>query len=122
MSYEFYRVLHLFSVFGVALSLGGMTIYMAAGGSRAAFSTRKFVGAMHGIGLFLTLVGGFGLLARLGLVQGMPGWAIAKLVLWIALGGLPALIYRKPQYAKTLFITIWLLTGVAAYLARYKPF
>lgn len=122
MSYEFYRVLHLFSVFGIALSLGGMTVYMAAGGSKAAFSLRKFVGITHGIGLFIALVGGFGLLARLGLVQGLPGWAIAKLVLWTALGGLPTLIYKKPQHAKALFVAIWLLTGVAAYLARYKPF
>ncbi len=122
MSYEFYRVLHLFSVFGVTLSLGGMCIYMAAGGTRASFSTRKFVGIIHGIGLFIALVGGFGLLARLGLVQGLPGWAMAKIVLWIILGGLPTLIYKKPQYAKAIFITVWVLTGVATYIARYKPF
>jgi hypothetical protein len=122
MSYEFYRVLHLFSVFGVTLSLGGMTIFMAAGGSKASFTARKFVAVIHGIGLFLALVGGFGLLARLGLVQGLPGWAIAKIVLWLALGGLPVLVYKKPQHAKAIFIGIWLLTGLAAYLARYKPF
>lgn len=122
MTYEFYRVLHLFSISGIALSLGGMSIYMAAGGSKAAFKIRKFVMMVHGLGLFLTLVGGFGLLARLGLVQGLPGWSIAKLVIWLILGGLPALIFKKPQHAKTIFIAVWVVIGVAAYLARYKPF
>lgn len=122
MSYNFYRILHLFSIFGVMLSLGGMAIYIAAGGVKASFQARKFVSMVHGIGLFLALVGGFGLLARLGLVQGLPGWAIAKIVIWLILGGLPTLIYKKPNLAKPVFILIWILGGCAAFLALEKPF
>lgn len=122
MSYTFYRILHLIAVFGVLLSLGGMSVYMAAGGNRASFAVRKFIAVIHGSALFLVLVGGFGLLARLGMVQGMPGWAMAKLVIWIILGGLPTLIYKKPQFAKHIFILVWVLGGLAATLALLKPF
>ena len=122
MSYNFYRILHLFSVFGVMLSLGGMAIYVASGGTRASFTSRKFVSIIHGIGLFFIVVGGFGLLARLGLTQSLPGWILAKLCIWLILGGLPTLIYKKPQFARPIFILIWVLGGVAATLALTKPF
>ncbi len=107
---------------GVFLSMGGMAIYMSAGGTKASFGTRKFVSIVHGIALFMVLVGGFGLLARLGLVQSLPGWVIAKLIIWIIIGGLPTLIYKKPKYAKHIFIAIWVLGAIAATLARLKPF
>lgn len=122
MSYEFYRILHLIGIFGVLLSLGGMAIFVSTGGSRSSFGARKLVGMIHGIGLFLVILAGFGLLARLGLTSGMPGWVIAKIVIWLALGGIPTLIYKKPQQAKLWFFAIWILGACAAVLAIIKPF
>lgn len=104
------------------LSLGGAAIYVMAGGAKASFKARKFVGMIHGISLFVIIVAGFGLLARLGLTSGLPGWVIAKLVIWLAIGGIPTLIYKKPQYSKFLFLLIWILGACAATLAITKPF
>jgi uncharacterized membrane protein SirB2 len=121
MSYEFYKVLHLIGVFITIASLAGMSLHMASGGTRE-YSNRKFAGMFHGIGLTITLIAGFGLLARLGMHNGIPGWAIAKLVVWVILGGMPALIYRKPNLAKQFWAFILLFASLNAYLAIYKPF
>lgn len=120
MSYEFYRILHLIGIFGLMLSLGGMAVHIMNGGNRASFTARKFLGALHGVSLFIVIVAGFGLIARLGV--GFPGWVIAKLVIWLILGGLPAMIYKKPNLSKILFFLVWVLGGCAAVLAIAKPF
>ena len=121
MPYEFYKVLHLVGVFTVIMSLGGMCLHVASGGTRE-FSGRKLAAITHGIGLLITLVAGFGLLAKLGLMAALPGWAIAKLVIWLILGGLPALIYRQAKLAKLFWILILAFGAINAYLAIYKPF
>lgn len=121
MSYEFYKVLHLLGIFMVIITLGGMIIHVANGGTRD-FPLRKRIGMVHGIGLLFALIGGFGLLARLGLTNGLPAWALVKLGVWFALGGLPALVYRKASLAKLFMPTVVLLSAFAAWLAIYKPF
>ena len=121
MSYEFYKFLHLVGIVMTIAALSGMSLHVASGGTRD-YAGRKMAAMFHGIGLVITLVAGFGLLARLGLMGGMPGWAIAKLVVWFILGGLPALIYRKPKLAKMFWSLIILFAALNAYLAIYKPF
>ena len=121
MPYEVYKVLHLVGVFAILLSLGGISIHMASGGSRSSIA-RRLVGMTHGVALLVTLVAGFGLLARLGLAHPMPGWAIGKIVIWLLLGASPTLIYRKPQLAKAFFALVLVLGATAAWLAVYKPF
>ncbi len=121
MSIEFYRVLHLVGIFTVLLSLGGMCLHVISGGTRD-YAGRKWAAMYHGIGLLITLVGGFGLLAKLGLMQSLPGWAIAKLIVWLILGGLPVMIYRKPKLAKLHWFLILAFGALNAWLALYKPF
>jgi hypothetical protein len=121
MPYEFYKVLHLIGVFTVILSLGGMCLHVASGGTRE-YAGRKMAAATHGIGLLITLVAGFGLLAKLGLMASLPGWAITKLIVWLILGGLPALIYKKRAMAKLFWVLILVFGALNAYLAIYKPF
>ncbi|MEK7355217.1 MAG: hypothetical protein AAB250_02120, partial [Bdellovibrionota bacterium] len=70
----------------------------------------------------IMLIGGFGLLARLGMVRGLPAWAIAKIGIWIVIGALPAFIYRKPQFARLFWALIVVLGTTAAWLAILKPF
>lgn len=122
MSYEFYKLLHLIGVFLTLSGLAGMAIHVAGGGTKATFKSRALASATHGIGLVVTLVAGFGLLAKLGLMAGMPGWAIAKLVVWLILGALPALIWRKPGAAKMFYFLAILFAAFNGYLAIYKPF
>lgn len=121
MSIEFYRLLHLIGIFTVILSLGGMCLHVISGGTKA-YSGRKWAAMFHGIGLLITLVSGFGLLAKMGYLQALPGWAIVKLIVWVILGGLPALIYRKPALAKAFWILILAFGALNAWLAIFKPF
>lgn len=120
--YAVYKVVHLVGVLMVFLALGGLATNAVNGGTKA-HAWRKPIGFTHGLGLFLSLLGGFGLLARLGIVHGgLPGWAIAKLAIWIVFAVLIAVIPRKPGWAKTLWPVIIGLGGAAAYLAGSKPF
>lgn len=121
MSYQFYKFLHLIGIVMTIAALAGMSLHVASGGTKD-YAGRKMAAILHGLGLTITLVAGFGLLARLGLMGGMPGWAIAKLIVWVILGGLPALIYRKPKQAKMFWYLIILFAALNAYLAIYKPF
>lgn len=121
MSYEFYKILHIIGAFTLLLALGGLTLHIMNGGTRQ-YPRRRFIMIMHGIALLISLVAGFGLLARLGLTLTMPGWAMAKLLIWFLLGVIPAVIYRKTQMAMLFWFLILALAGAAAWLAIIKPF
>ncbi len=96
MPYEFYKLAHYL---GLAMSLCGV-------GAIWAFSTRQsrsssdkrpgWMAAIHGTGLLLLLVAGFGLLARIG-EHSFPLWVWIKIVFWLFLGAVPVLFRRKPD-------------------------
>ncbi len=114
--------MHLTGVLMVFLSLGGITMHVINGGTRA-HAWRKSAAITHGLGLVLSLVGGFGLLARIGVMHGsMPGWATAKIGIWIVFAAMSGIVVRKTNLAKPLWILTILLGGTAAYLAGSKPF
>lgn len=122
ISYSIYKIVHLLGVMMVFLSLGGVIMHAINGGGRE-HSWRKPVAITHGIGLLLALVGGFGLLARLGVMHGtLPGWIIAKLGIWLVFAILVGVVIRKKSWAKPIWIIALLLGGAAAYLAGSKPF
>jgi hypothetical protein len=118
MDLDFYRVLHLAGVIFLFTSIGGALLASREGATGAA--ARKLSGMTQGIALLIILVAGFGALAKLGLA--MPGWAWAKLVIWLALGASAVLIRKRPDLAKVWWWVLPLLGVVAAALARYKPF
>ena len=119
MSYQFYLVLHFVGIFMILISLGGVSLHIINGGSRE-FSARKWASMFHGIGLLLALVAGFGLLARLG-IHPIPFWVYVKMGVWLALGAMPALIYRKKELAKVWWGLILCLGLLATIMAVYKP-
>jgi len=123
MSYEFYKVLHVLGILLLFVALGGVTLHAWNGGTKEGNQGRRAAAAMHGLGLFLILLAGFGMLARRGFIEsGLPGWAWAKLAVWLVAGGIFFLPYRRPQSAKRLYPLLPLLGLVAAYLAVFKPF
>lgn len=123
MSYTFYKILHVASVLAVFAALGGACLHAMQGGGREGNSGRGALHALHGIALFLALVGGFGLLARLGMATGWPGWVWAKLVVWLVLGGLLMVPARRPALARPILLGVLPLLGLAAaWLAIAKPF
>lgn len=121
MSYGFYKVLHLVSIMAVYLALGAMIFHMLSGGGRK-FAHKKFLMITHGVALFFILLAGFGLLARLQIAQmPWPIWVWLKLGVWLILGGITTIIYRKPKLAAVLWVVTLFLGGFAAYLANFKP-
>jgi hypothetical protein len=118
MPHQFYQILHLTGVFMIFLAYGGLIIRSATGSDSK--DIRRLGGMTSGIGLLLTLVGGFGLLARLN--YGWPGWVLVKVAIWIALGGMIVLINRKPQLSQILWWSTILLGVLALLMVVLKPF
>lgn len=123
MPYPVYKLIHFAGIFLMLIALGAMAMHALRGGARANDPYRKLLGAAHGVGAFLILLGGFGMLARLGIVQGgLPGWIYAKLAIWVVLGGAIAGVYRGRGLARGTVLALPLLAVLAAAIALYKPF
>ena len=120
ISYAVYKAVHLIGVMLTVAALAGMAIHAANGGLRAEALTRRLTTAVHGAGLLLVLVAGFGMLARLGASPG-AGWVLLKLVVWVTLGVAAAVPYRRPQLARVLFLLVPLLAATAGIIAITKP-
>lgn len=121
MSLEFYKLLHFLGLALILMSLGGNIVHALGGGTRESHPARRMVMMGHGIGLLIMLVSGFGMLAKLGI--GMPpGWALAKLAIWLLLGGLISVTLRMSNLGRPLWAGIPALVVLAGWLATYKPF
>lgn len=113
ISYAVYKIVHL---------TGVMMVFLAVGGLLMNPSSRRPLAMLHGFGLFLSLLGGFGLLARLGVTHGgLPGWALAKLGIWTVFA-LAIMAPRFPRFAKAAWPLAVVLGAGAAYIAGSKPF
>jgi hypothetical protein len=119
VSYEFYKVLHILGIILVFMSLGGATLHATGGGTRDNNPARGRVAALHGVGLLLLIVAGFGMLARIQGSMALPPWVHPKLLVWVLLGAAPVLISRKPGSAKALWIALPLLGVTAAYFGIF---
>lgn len=121
MPYELYKVIHLLGLF--LLISGLITAFtLTSNGHALAGKVKTFAFALHGLGLVLILVSGFGLLARLGLAREMPVWAYIKLGVWGVFALYISVIKRKGQIGWPLYVSMLSVFLVAAYLAVYKPF
>ena len=97
--YSTYKIVHLAGIFLVFMSLAPPIVAQLSQSTINA-QYRKWVMVNHGLGLVLSLVGGFGLLARLDIIWPWPSWVLIKLGLWFIAGGLIAGVLRAPQLAK----------------------
>lgn len=122
IDYTVYKLIHYLGILLVFLSLGGVAVYVINGGTKATNAWRRTLAIAHGVGLFLILLGGFGMLARLGIVDGLPVWVWIKLTIWVVLGAALAFVGRKAAWSKIVFWALPLLGMLAAYVALYKPF
>jgi len=121
LSYLVYKNIHLLGVFMLLMALGGLILHRIHGGTRI-HSWRKPVAITHGVGMVLALLGGFGMLARLGIPWPWPGWIIGKIGVWLVFGALIVVMFRTSIPAKPLWWTTIALGGLGAYLALNKPF
>ena len=123
MPYPVYKLIHFLGMFTLVIVLAAASMHVLRGGTRHDNPYRKTFAIAHGIASFLIILGGFGMLARLGIVQGgLPGWVIAKLVIWALLSGAIAFVYRGPGLARTLLLSMPVFVVIAAAIALYKPF
>jgi hypothetical protein len=122
-SYQFYNLVHIVGLIFLMAALGGIASTAVSPGGRLSPWRRRAVTAFHAVGLFLILLGGFGLLARLGVMHGsgFPGWIWVKLGIWAVLGISAFVPYRYPRTAMPLLMLLPVLGGLAAYMAIYKP-
>ena len=116
MSYEFYKTLHLLGLFLLFSSLGAAAIHAMNGGTKETNPSRKWVAITHGVGLFFVILSGFGLLARLNMAgpDSWPYYIPIKIGLWFVFGAVLVLFYRKPSWAKALWVGLPLLGGYIA--------
>lgn len=123
ISHAVYWYTHIFGIGLLVLAIGGVSLHAMSGGTKETSGGRRLAAVSHGIGLLLVLVAGFGMLARLGLMQGgLPGWIWAKLTVWALIGGLFMVPYRKPGLAGPVWVVTALLVLCAAWLAHARPF
>ena len=117
-----YKWIHLVGLFLVWTALGGAVFHGLNGGTRDTNTRRKLIGITHGIGMFVLLLGGFGALAKMGMTQGLPGWVMAKLVVWLLIGAMLPLANRFPKAGMAFFLALPAVGAIGAWLAIWKPF
>jgi hypothetical protein len=119
MSYEVYKVIHILGLLLLFQALGASVIL---GNAPKGTAWKRATSIAHGLGLLFMLVAGFGMLARLGLTAGFPGWVWAKLAIWVVLGAAPFVAAKLPSGARILWGASVGLGFLAAFVAIYKPF
>jgi hypothetical protein len=123
ISYEVYKIIHYVGFFALFVTLGAaLARSPLLGGTRDPW--RRALTASHGVGLFLILLGGFGMLARLGVEHGnlFPGWIWIKLVLWVVAGALISVAWRRAGWAGATLVLLPLIGILAGAVALLKPF
>ena len=118
LSHAFYNLLHLFGIMLMLSALGATVAAAAAGDDRPRL--KKLAGMAHGVALLIILVGGFGMLARLGFSGGWPLWVWLKLAIWLIFGAMTVVVRKAGEKAGWLLILLPLLAAVSAWLALYR--
>lgn len=118
MSLPFYHITHIVGLICVFVGFGALL------SSESARNAMKW----HGIGLLISLISGFGMLAKIAktLPEGAPSpymntWVLIKFALWLVLGFLPVLAKRKVLPAKVVVLLAMVAGAVLAYLGYMKP-
>jgi hypothetical protein len=123
MPFQFYKVMHIFGFVMLFTAMGGSVLHALNGGTRESNGARGLIAALHGIALALILTGGFGMMARLGMMShDWPGWIYAKVGIWLLLPFLGMLAMRRPAHARTVLVLLPFVGLLAAWIAIYKPF
>lgn len=120
-SHSLYLNLHLFGIFLTIASLMGLAMAALMGRHLLSKGLRIALASGHGVGVFLILLGGFGLLARLGIHGDWPLWIKLKLGMWGVFALLTIVVKRLPFAAKASWLLLPALAAMAAWVAIYKP-
>jgi uncharacterized membrane protein SirB2 len=106
ISYEVYKVLHLFTLF-ILCSSFGVILSQSNWADNKRFKTSLFIVS------FLVFVAGMGLVARVGIKHGQsfPHWIILKMLMWVIVNILLVLIFKsKEQKVKMIYGFFFLMS------------
>jgi len=115
VSYPFYKVLHVASIFVFLISLGAIF---------RSDEKSKLHNILLGISSLIILVGGMGLIKHMGIPHGgkWPMWLHAKLGVWITLAVGAPIVAKKVRSKRGLALSVFgFLAICAVYFAVNKP-
>ena len=113
MNHQLFQFLHVISV----LLLSGVTF--AAFAAPHPDNRRTYL-MMSGVLSLLIFLTGFGTMGMMGL--GFPGWAMVKVVCWLALSGLTGMAFRLTGQIRMLATVAVVAIAIAVAMVTYKPF
>ena len=115
MDYEVYKFIHIVSI---------VVFFGIAGASVLAGKYSKHEKIITGVSGFFILMGGMGLMARIGIDHGSmwPRWLLVKVLMWVLLVMLVPVFAKKLSPSLKNFYLIIFIASIAVYVAINKPF
>lgn len=116
---HFPLILHISGAFAILMALGAVLFHTALGGTRE-HPWRRKLALIHGIGMFLSLMGGLLALRSLDESIAWGWWLYLKIFIWLFMGAALGLAYRRPKQAGLFFMIVLFMAVVAALLGLSK--
>jgi hypothetical protein len=123
LSYQFYKLIHFLGIWVLFFSFGAGYLYLKDQAAKGLKEVRpKVVVISNSVGLVFILLGGFGMLARLGIHWPWPNWIALKFAAWVLLGFTMMIVKRRLVPPVAFAGLALLIATLAGYLGIWKPF